>query len=336
MPIASPAVGTEGLDERVAAVVAESRFSGVVRVDVGGETVLEQAHGWAHRAHRVPMTVDTRLATASATKSLTALLVLGLAADGTLPLATTARSLLGTDLPLIDDRVTVEHLLAHRSGIGDHVDEEGEIDAYVLDVPLHALADTEAYLPVLDGRPPVFSPDERFTYCNAGFVVLALLAERATGTPFTDLVVERVCRPAGMVDTAFLHSDALPERTGLSYLEPDGDRTNLLHLPIRGTGDGGHFTTVADVHRLWASIDPDLAALAWAPRSDDPDTGNRYGLGFWLHPSGSAVAMEGYDAGVSFRSVHDPATATTHTVMGGWTDAAWPVSGLLRELLNDW
>lgn len=329
-------MGIEDLAGRVDATIAESGFSGVVRVDVGGETVLKRAVGWAHRAHRVPMAVDTRLATASATKSLTALLVLGLDAEGTLPLTTPARELLGADLPLIDDRVTVEHLLAHRSGIGDHVDEDGEIDAYVLTVPLHALADTEAYLPVLGGRPPAFAPDERFTYCNAGYVVLALLAERATGTPYTDLVAERVCAPAGLADTAFLRSDALPERTGLSYLEAEGDRTNVLHLPVRGTGDGGHFTTVADVHGLWSGIDPDLAARAWARRSDDPDTGMGYGLGFWLQPGGPAVAMEGYDAGVSFRSVHDPGSGTTHTVMGSWTDAAWPVSGLLRQLLNGW
>ena len=40
---------------------------------------------------------------------------------------TTARSLLGPDLPLIDDGVTAEHLLAHRSGIGDYLDED-ELD----------------------------------------------------------------------------------------------------------------------------------------------------------------------------------------------------------------
>jgi hypothetical protein len=46
-----------------------------------------------------------------------------LAADGTLPLSTPARELLGADLPLVDDRVTVEHLLGHRSEIGDYLDQ---------------------------------------------------------------------------------------------------------------------------------------------------------------------------------------------------------------------
>ena len=60
----------------------------------------------------------------AATKSLTALAVVSLIEDGLLELSTTARSVLGSDLPLIDDGVTIEHLLAHRSGIGDYLDED--------------------------------------------------------------------------------------------------------------------------------------------------------------------------------------------------------------------
>ena len=51
--------------------------------------------------------------------------------------------------------MTVEHLLAHRSGIGDYLDEDagGEITDYVMPVPVHELATTEDYLAVLDGHP---------------------------------------------------------------------------------------------------------------------------------------------------------------------------------------
>ena len=49
---------------------------------------------------------------------------------------------------------------------------------YVLPVPVHELAATEDYLAVLDGHPTKFAPDERFAYCNGGYVVLALIAER--------------------------------------------------------------------------------------------------------------------------------------------------------------
>ena len=84
--------------------------------------------------------------------------------------------------------------------------------------------------------------------------MLALLAERAAGTPYHDLVDELVCRPAGMEATAFLRLDELPGDAALGYLAADGLRTNVLHLPVRGTGDGGVFTTAADVHALWTAL----------------------------------------------------------------------------------
>ena len=90
--VSSTHVGVEDLAARVNTLIAGSHFSGVVRVDRAGDTVLERAAGWADRAHRVPMRVDTRLAMASGSKGLTALVVLSLAADGTLPLTTRARS----------------------------------------------------------------------------------------------------------------------------------------------------------------------------------------------------------------------------------------------------
>ena len=59
----------------------------------------------------------------------------------------------------------------------------------------------------------------------------------------------------------------------------------------------------------------------------------RYGLGFWLHPTGEAVILEGFDAGVSFRSVHDPRTGITHTVVSNSSYGAWPITRRLEELL---
>lgn len=127
--------------------------------------------------------------------------------------------MLGGDRPLIGDEVTVEQLLGHRSGIGDYLDEDAghAITDYLMPVPVHELATTKQYLRVLGagGYPPKFAPDERVCYCNSGYVVLALIAERMSDTPFHELVARRVCRPAGMADTEFLRSDELPGRVAL-------------------------------------------------------------------------------------------------------------------------
>ena len=323
------------------AIAADARFSGVVRVDRGNEVVLAKAYGLADRGHEIPNEVDTQFATASGLKGLTALAVVSLIEDGTLELGTTARSLLGEDLPLIADDVTVEHLLAHRSGIGDYLDEDGgrEITDYVMPVPVHLLATAEEYVPILAGHETKFAAGTSFSYCNGGFVVLAVLAERASGIPYHELVAQRVCEPAGMRDTAFLRSNELPGRAAIGYLFADGLRTNVLHLPVRGVGDGGIYTTTADVRALWTAfvggriVSSDWVTEMTRPRSDAGD-GRQYGLGFWLRASTETVVLEGYDAGVSFYSLHNPGADVTGTVVSNWSDGAWPVATYLQEALE--
>jgi len=318
------------LEDAVDEVAERTGFSGVVRVDRSDETELAKAYGFADRAHRVINTVDTLFATASGTKGLTALVVMSLVERGTLELGTTVRSLLGKDLPLFADDVTIEQLLAHRSGIGDYFDEDevDDIADYVMPVPVHELAGTEQYLPVLDGHPTVFPAGSRFAYNNGGYVLLALLAGRAVGADFAELVRSLVCEPAGMADTAFLRSDELPGHAALGSLAADGLRSNVLHLPVLGSGDGGIYSTVADVAALWDAllagriVSPEHVALMLEPRSVQGGGSARYGLGFHLHATGDAVWLEGYDAGVSFVSRHRPSTATTWTVVSNWSDGA--------------
>jgi CubicO group peptidase (beta-lactamase class C family) len=176
---------------------------------------------------------------------------------------------------------------------------------------------------------------------NGGYVVLALIAGRASGVQFHELVVQRVCEPAGMRDTEFLRSDELPGTAAIGYLTNDGaSRMNVFHLPVRGSGDGGIYSTVADIRSLWTAffagriVPTDWVGEMVRPRSDVPAQSMCYGLGFWLHASTDTVILEGMDAGVSFRSVHDPRSDLTHTVISNTTDGAWPLARHLAERLS--
>jgi CubicO group peptidase (beta-lactamase class C family) len=327
------------LEGAIDSVADRTGFSGVVRVDRSGSIELAKAYGLADRGHEISNTIDTQFAIASGSKGLTALAVVSLIEDDSLDLTTTARSVLGGDLPLIGDDVTIEHLLSHRSGIGDYLDEDAghQITDYLMPIPVHELATTEQYLAVLGGHATAFPAGERFAYCNGGYVVLALIAERTSGMPFHGLVRRRVCEPAGMGDTEFLRSDELPGRAALGYLTGDGSRTNVFHLPVRGSGDGGIYSTAADVSSLWSAffarriVSRDWVAEMVRPRSDVPRQSMRYGLGFWLHTSRDVVVLEGSDAGVSFRSVRDRGSMTTHTVISNTSEGAWPIARLLNE-----
>lgn len=331
------------IDEaRLAEAAAQNRFSGVVAVSTADAPAWYRCYGAAHRAFGVPNTPDTRFALASGSKTFTAMAVLRLVELGLLTLDSPVRPILGADLPLIDDTVTVEQLLTHTSGIGDYLDEDADWDAtdYVLPVPVHTLDTTSGFLPVLDGFEQAFRPGERFAYNNGAYLVLALVAERASGRGYHDLVADEVFARAGMIGAAFLRSNELPADAALGYLHDEGDLTNVLHLPIRGNGDGGCYANATDLHRFWLAllagriVGPELVAEVIRPRFDVPDEGLRYGLGVYVHPDGPALAMEGYDAGVSMRSIHDPVTKTTATVLGNTSEGCWPIAELLLRAFD--
>ncbi|MEQ1874660.1 MAG: serine hydrolase domain-containing protein [Ilumatobacteraceae bacterium] len=331
------------MQEQLNQIAVEEGLSGVVRVEVDGAVVFEGAYGLANRGLGIPNAMDTQFGTASGAKGFTALATMSLVERGELSLDTTARSLLGDDLPLIDDRVTVEHLLSHQSGIGDYLDEEvfDERNGYVMPIPVHQLATPEEYLRVLGGYPMKHEPGAQFVYNNGAFVVLAVLIERAAKTPYHDLVDQRVCAPAGLRDTSFLRSDELPGRAAIGYLETDGLRNNVLHLPVRGVGDGGIYTTAADMHTLWDAffdcriVGAETVEAMVYPRSEAPEMEMRYGLGLWLDATTDVVSIHGFDTGANFMSLRDPSGRFAHTVISNITGGAWRVSQRIDALIND-
>ena len=264
--------------------------------------------------------MDTRFAIASATKRLTALAVTSLVDDGLLELSTPARSLPRRRPAADRRRVTVEHLLSHRSGIGDYFDGDALAD--------HRLRDGGARAPADPRRATWRSCDGLPGGVRARRALLLL--QRRLRRAGSDCRAGQRCalddpspsclEPAGMVGTAFLRSDELPG-AALGYLTADGLRTNVFHLPVLGIGDGGTYSTAADLH-------PFLAGAVRRARSCPARPGRPRCLGRAQRPGrgvpplragvppvtpkpGCSVGLEGYDAGVSFsehRTTRDTAT----------------------------
>lgn len=314
---------------------AATGFSGVLRVRVDDHVEFEAAYGEADRARGLPNTVDTRFGIASGTKTLTALTVMRLVEQGALTLATPVRDHLGRDLPMVDDAVTVEHLLRHTSGIGDYLDEDviEDFEVWPGGRPPSAFTTTAAYLPELDGREQKFPPGTQFAYCNSGFVLLALVSERATGTAWPELMRRAVTGPAHMTATEYLRTDATTDAVAVGYLT-DG-RTNVGVLPSMGSGDGGVVSTLGDIERMWAAVGAgtiiDSASLAVMTRPGPLPTHHpmQYGLGVWLDTGRGAIVLEGCDAGISVRSIYDPVPRRATTVISNTMNGAWAVVDVL-------
>lgn len=98
--------------------------------------------------------------------------------------------------------VTLKQLLSHRSGLAENLRDEKALDAFFTDTrPLHEqrLALVGAAL----AEKPAAAPGSEFIYSNTGFLIAALISERATGKHFEDLMQDEVFNPLGMTSAAF-------------------------------------------------------------------------------------------------------------------------------------
>lgn len=327
------------LENELQRLAGATDFSGAVSVWRDGESLIRSSWGHADRRHRRPNRIDTQFATASVAKGATALAVGSMIEAGRLGFDTSAKSVLGDALPNLNPAVTVEQLLAHTSGVGDYLDEEvpsGD-DDYDLDCPVHSLNSPRDYLSLVD-LPQESAPGSVFRYNNSGYVILSALLEVASGQSFYDVVHHAVLEKAGMTDSGFFRSDDLPSRAALGYLT-DG-RTNILHLPVRGAGDGGLYSTVDDLEKLWLALregrilSPDFLQLFMQPRNRDTGESLRYGMGFWVRADRPTIMLEGCDRGVSARSVYDPESALVYSVLANTMNGAWPIAKFLDSNLD--
>ncbi len=309
-------------------------FSGAVRVERPDGIIAEFASGHADRANKRANNLTTRFAVASGVKGLTALTVMSLVESGELTLDATLTSIVGRGLLQVDEAVTIDHLLTHRSGVGDYIDEEadGDVDDHVLDsLSVHTLELPRDYLELLNAPEQKSRPGEQFAYNNSGFVMLSLVIEAITGS-YHEAVNERVLAPAGMATAAFLRTDDLPANTALGYLE-DG-RTNLFHLPVIGAGDGGIYLTLDDTSTFWpAFFDGRIvsreSAEAMTTVISVYNDKRSYGRGFWLGQEGGHVWLEGMDPGVSFQSGCFRDEGVTYSVISNTSSGVWPLVKLI-------
>ena len=246
----------ERLEEIVETAVARGDAPGVVAaVGRGGEGYVAAAGVMA--VGGPPMRPDTLFRIASITKPVTAAVVLSLAEDGLLgleepvdrllPELADRRVLRRPDGPLTDTieaerAVTTRDLLTFTWGFGMQgamfmAPEPWPIVSAVAERELSSFGpaspdttpEPDTFMARLGELPLLAQPGERWLY-SAGSQVLGVLAARAAGAPFEDVMRERVLTPLGMDDTAFYANDT--SRLATAYENVNGE------LTVRDRPDG--------------------------------------------------------------------------------------------------
>ncbi len=339
------------LDSHLQDRAANDLFSGVVRVTQGDEELFAGAYGWASRAWAVPNTMETRFDTASVTKLFTAVVALQVVEKGLLDLDTPAVEYLGLEDTAIHPGATLGHLLTHTSGIGDDAEEEaGEDYADVWKSRIsYMVRETSDLIAQFADKPANFPPGEGCRYCNAGFVLAGLMAERATGMPYRDLVRTGVFDRAGMTDSGFFAMDVVEPGVAEGADLVDGRWVrNIYSYPPIGSPDGGAHVTAADLGRfLTAAREGRLLGAEWTGRFFEPvalhstdETGELrmgFGLEFRYRPDGHLdyFEKEGMNAGASAVLRHYPGQDVTVVMLSNFQDGVWEPRRLAHRLITE-
>jgi CubicO group peptidase (beta-lactamase class C family) len=339
----------KGFSEKLDAVIDASTFSGVVSIRQHGLSLYERAAGYADRSNRVANTLDTRFGIASGTKFLTALAIGNLIAAGKILVSTKLRDCVTLDFPhQYSPDITIGHLLTHTSGVPDYLDEEKiqDYDHFSVSRPWYELKGPKDYLGVFPNEPMKFAPGARFSYSNGGYILLGAVIEEVTGLRYQQFVEQQIFKPIGMERSGFFAFNQLPGQTALGYIEMvDGWRTNIYNLPIIGASDGGAYTTVDDIAKLWKAfwadelVPHELVELFAAPyvKVETEKEGTYYGHGLWISKASTKRTefyMLGNDAGVSFRSSILKESGLQVTVISNVSNGAWPIVREINEILT--
>jgi CubicO group peptidase (beta-lactamase class C family) len=199
---------------------------------------------------RLPMTADTLFDLASLTKLVTAVAVLQLVEQGWVDLdASVARYVREFARP-DSNRVSVRHLLAHRSGL----------PAWA---PLYREAKVpEALLEALWNVPLAAAPGAMRRYSDLGYIVLGVLVERVSGMPLERYVEAFIAAPLGLTTLRYNPPAEWRRRVAATEAQPWTGRTLVwgsVHdenaWALGGVaGHAGLFGSAMDVARLMQAL----------------------------------------------------------------------------------
>lgn len=172
---------------------SQNNFSGVVLVAEKGELIYHKAFGYREFANQTPLQISDIFEMASVSKQFTAMIIMMLKEKGKLNYDDLAEKYI--DIPY--KGITIRHLLTHTSGLPDY---QGIMDKYWDKTKVAGNADCIAYLNKY-APPKLFEPGTKYTYSNTGYLILASIAEKASGKDFIELCQKWIFKKLKMKST---------------------------------------------------------------------------------------------------------------------------------------
>lgn len=211
-----------------------------------GRVLWAGGFGYADLATKRKITPDTLFNIASISKQFTAFAILQLEAAGKLSLDDSIRKFL-PELPEYAQPVTIRHLLHHTGGLRDY-----DLLANIKGIDYaDKLSEDDTIKLMARQRGTDFAPGSEHVYSNTGYVLLAVVVERASKQTMRDYAAEHIFGPLGMRETSYVdHYPVDLPALARGYRDDGKGGYAIDESAWEPTGDGQVHTTVREL-ALW-------------------------------------------------------------------------------------
>ncbi|WP_042800382.1 serine hydrolase domain-containing protein [Streptomyces sp. C] len=191
----------------------------LARIGDGRKTLVEKV-GVRDKVTGQAMDPQARFRIGSVTKTFSTVVLLQLVDEKKIELDQPVNRYLPGLLP--DDRITVRHLLTHRSGLADYTNAMFDKTVPGFEAVRNKVFGYDELVKLSLAEPRTTEPGVAYKYSNTNFVVVGMLIEKATARPVAKEYERRIIKPLKLRDTSYVHPDT--KIKGLhahGYLTPD-------------------------------------------------------------------------------------------------------------------
>ncbi|MET9351295.1 serine hydrolase domain-containing protein [Streptomyces termitum] len=216
---ATPAPDMDGVAAALDAAMANGAPGAMARF-TGPDGVRSRTAGVRDRETGAPMDIHARFRVGSVSKTFSTVVLLQLVQEGRLELDQPVNRYLPGLLP--DDRITVRHLLTHRSGLSDYTNAMFADTVPGFEAVRNRVFTYRELVGLSLAEPRTTEPGVSYRYSNTNFVVVGMLIEELTGRPVADAYQKRIFKPLRLRGTSYVHPDTrIAGLHARGYLHPD-------------------------------------------------------------------------------------------------------------------
>lgn len=318
------------LDEYLTTLVEYDKFMGSVAILEDDEVLFQKAYGFVNE-NKQPADVETVYRIGSITKTFTSAMLMQLVEKGEIHLSDHVSEFF-PEIPKAD-KITIEHLLHHRSGLVSITNVDEYMDYYTKGATREEMIDR------MIEYGTSFEPGEKFEYSNSGYILLGYIIEEVTGMNYGDALREVITEPLGLERTYYGLDISMGrgEAKSFSYSKEGWEVGSETDMSVPH-GAGAIVSTPTEVGLfLNALFDGTLVSMESLEKMKNLKDG--YGLGLFRFPFSNKFAW-GHNGGIDeFQSTsgHFPEDDLTFVLLGnGYNYSMNDISiGTLSILFNN-